>query len=206
MSGLLRLVRTRYRPKTRDLHGRDERRIAGPFRHRFPPLPETTMTTIQTTPATADQTPAAAPVGLRLEVVILPVSDVDRTKRFYASLGWREDADFPIRDDFRVVQMTPPDSAASIIFGTGVTAAAPGSVTSLLAVYDIEAARADLVARGADVTEVFHGAPAFDLAGAPARISGPDPERRSYQSYAIFSDPDGNRWLLQELTTRLPGR
>jgi catechol 2,3-dioxygenase-like lactoylglutathione lyase family enzyme len=164
------------------------------------------MTTIQTTPETATQTPSTEPVGLRLEVAILPVSDVDRAKQFYASLGWREDADFPIRDDFRIVQMTPPDSAASIIFGTGITAAAPGSATSLVAVYDIEAARADLAARGADVTEVFHGAPAFDLAGTAGRINGPDPERRSYQSYATFSDPDGNRWLLQELTTRLPGR
>ena len=145
-------------------------------------------------------------VDFKLEVVIVPVSDVDRAKQFYASLGWREDADFPIRDDFRVVQMTPPDSAASIIFGTGVTTATPGSATSLLAVYDIEAARADLVARGANVSEVFHGASGFDLAGTPARISGPDPERQSYRSFATFSDPDGNGWLLQELTTRLPGR
>ena len=107
----------------------------------------------------------------------MPVSDVDRAKQFYASLGWREDADFPIREDFRVVQLTPPGSPASIIFGTGVTAAAPGSATDLLAVADIEAARADLVARGVDVSDVFHGASGFDLAGTDARVSGPDPER-----------------------------
>ena len=104
------------------------------------------------------------------------------------------------------MHLTPPGSAASVIFGTGVTAAAPGSATSLLAVSDIEAARADLVARGVDVSDAFHGASGFDLAGTDARVSGPDPERRSYSSWATFSDPDGNGWLLQELTTRLPGR
>ena len=164
------------------------------------------MTTIDTTMQTATQTPESAPVSLKLEVVIVPVSDVDRAKQFYTSLGWRQDVDFPIRDDFRVVHMTPPDSPASIVFGTGVTTAEPGSSTSLLAVSDIEAARADLVARGVEVSEVFHGAPIFDLAGTDGRISGPDPERRSYQSSATFADPDGNSWLLQELTTRLPGR
>ena len=104
------------------------------------------------------------------------------------------------------MHLTPPGSAASIIVGAGVSAAAPGSATNLLAVADIEAARADLVARGVDVSETFHGASGFDLAGADARVAGPDPERRSYSSWATFSDPDGNSWLLQELTTRLPGR
>jgi catechol 2,3-dioxygenase-like lactoylglutathione lyase family enzyme len=147
-----------------------------------------------------------ATVDFKLEVVILPVSDVDRAKRFYESLGWRLDVDLPIREDFRVVHLTPPGSAASVIVGTGVAAATPGSATNLLAVSDIEAARADLVARGADVSDVFHGASGFDRAGTDARVSGPDPERRSYSSWATFTDPDGNTWLLQELTTRLPGR
>jgi len=145
-------------------------------------------------------------VDFKLEVVIVPVSDVDRAKQFYQSIGWRLDADFPIREDFRVLQLTPPGSTASIIFGTGVSPAAPGSAYSLLAVADVEVARAELVARGAEVSEVFHGASGFDLAGTDARISGPDPERSSYKSWAQFSDPDGNTWLLQELTTRLPGR
>ena len=145
-------------------------------------------------------------VDFKLEVVIVPVSDVDRAKQFYESIGWRLDADFPIREDFRVLQLTPPGSTASIIFGTGVSPAAPGSANGLLAVADVEAARAELVARGADVSEVFHGASGFDLAGTDARVSGPDPERSSYKSWAQFSDPDGNTWLLQELTSRLPGR
>ena len=150
----------------------------------------------------------ASTVEYKLEVVIVPVSDVDRAKRFYASLGWREDADFPIRDDFRVIQMTPPGSKAAVTFGTGITAAAPGSGTALLAVSDVEAARADLAARGVDVSEVFHGASGFDLAsaGSDARLSGPDPKHASYSSWATFDDPDGNTWLVQELTTRLPGR
>jgi catechol 2,3-dioxygenase-like lactoylglutathione lyase family enzyme len=145
-------------------------------------------------------------VEYKLEVLIVPVSDVDRAKAFYASLGWREDADFPIREGFRVIQMTPPGSKAAVIFGSGITAAAPGSSTALLAVADVEAAHADLVARGADVSEVFHGASGFDLAGTGSRLSGPDPERTSYKSWATLRDPDGNTWLLQELTTRLPGR
>jgi catechol 2,3-dioxygenase-like lactoylglutathione lyase family enzyme len=164
------------------------------------------VNTIELRNETANQAPDAVPVDLKLEVVIVPVSDVDRAKHFYTSLDWRLDADFPIREDFRVLQVTPPGSQASIIFGTGVTAAAPGSSTNLLAVSDIEAARADLLARGVDVSEAFHGASGFDLAGAAARVSGPDPERQSYKSWATFDDPDGNRWLLQELTARLPGR
>jgi catechol 2,3-dioxygenase-like lactoylglutathione lyase family enzyme len=146
-------------------------------------------------------------VDFKLEVVILSVADVDRAKQFYTSLGWREDADFPIRDDFRVVQLTPPGSPTSVIFGTGVSAAAPGSSTNLFAVRDIEAAHAALSAGGAEPSDVFHGPSGFDIAaGVDARESGPDPQRNSYKSWITFNDPDGNRWLVQELTTRLPGR
>ena len=138
-------------------------------------------------------------VDMKLEVVTLPVSDVDRAKTFYQSLGWRTDADIVVGDAFRVVQVTPPHSACSISFGKGLTTAEPGSAQRLLlAVTDIKAAREDLLSRGAEVSELFH------LAGGPA--PGPDPEGRSYQTYASFSDPDGNGWLLQEITTRLPGR
>ena len=144
----------------------------------------------------------------KLEVVVVPVSDVDKAKQFYTALGWREDADFAAGEDFRVVQVTPPRSACSIIFGTGVTSAAPGSIQDLLlAVGDIEAARAELVERGAPVGEIYHDAGGiFYHAGDEARVPGPDPERRTYASFASFNDPDGNRWVLQEVTTRLPGR
>jgi catechol 2,3-dioxygenase-like lactoylglutathione lyase family enzyme len=142
-------------------------------------------------------------VDMKLEVVVIPVSDIDRTKRFYSNLGWRLDADFAA-DDFRVIQFTPPGSSSSIHFGTarpGVASAAPGSAQGLyLIVSDIEAARAELVSRGVDVSEVFH------RTGHDGRLSGPDPERRSYSSLATFKDPDGNGWLLQEVTARLPGR
>jgi len=141
-------------------------------------------------------------VDLKLEVVVIPVSDVDRSKQFYEGLGWRVDADIVVGDAFRVVQFTPPGSGCSVSFGKGVTAAAPGSAQGELIVSDIEAAREELAGRGVDVSEVFHGSP-FNPAG---RISGPDPERASYKSYASFEDPDGNRWLLQEVTLRLPGR
>ena len=142
---------------------------------------------------------------MKLEVVILPVSDAERTKQFFASLGWREDADFVFTEDFRVLQFTPPGSEASLIFGTGVTTAVPGSVGSLLlAVDDVEAARAELIERGVDVSEIFHGV-AFSADGE-RRVPGPDPERKSYGSFATFSDPDGNEFLLQEVTSRLPGR
>ena len=142
------------------------------------------------------------PVDLKLEVVVLPVSDVDRSKRFYESLGWRVDADFPGVDGFRVVQMTPPGSPCSIHFGKKVTTAAPGSIKNLyLVVSDIEAARRDLAGRGADVSEAFH----FAGFGGPP-VPGPEPSGRSYGTYASFSDPDGNTWLLQEIKTRLPGR
>ena len=147
-------------------------------------------------------------VDMRLEIVVLPVADVDRAKQFYVGLGWRLDADFVVDEDFRVIQLTPPGSAASIIFGTGVTDAAPGSAGGLyLVVDDIEAARAELVEHGAQVSDVFHDAGGvFHHAGTTARVPGPDPERNSYASFASFSDPDGNGWMLQEVTTRLPGR
>jgi catechol 2,3-dioxygenase-like lactoylglutathione lyase family enzyme len=147
-------------------------------------------------------------MDMRLEIVVLPVSDVDRAKQFYVGLGWRLDADFVVDDDFRVVQLTPPGSPCSIIFGTGVTDAAPGSAGGLyLVVEDIEAARAELVGHGAQVSDVFHDADGvFHHTGTTARVPGPDPERRSYCSFASFSDLDGNGWLLQEVTTRLPGR
>jgi catechol 2,3-dioxygenase-like lactoylglutathione lyase family enzyme len=147
-------------------------------------------------------------VDMRLEIVVLPVSDVDRAKEFYGGLGWRLDADFVVDDDFRVIQLTPPGSPCSIIFGTGVTDAALGSAGGLyLVVDDIEAARAELVVHGAQVSDVFHDAGGvFHHAGTTARVPGPDPDRRSYCSFASFSDPDGNAWLLQEVTTRAPGR
>jgi predicted enzyme related to lactoylglutathione lyase len=147
-------------------------------------------------------------VDMKLEVVVVPVSDVDRAKGFYETLGWRLDADFVTGDDFRVVQFTPPGSKCSIIFGKGITSAEPGSVDALqLEVSDIEKARAELVDHGVDVSELFHDVGGvFHHAGVEGRVSGPDPERRSYSSFASFSDPDGNGWLLQELTTRLAGR
>ena len=163
------------------------------------------MSTIDTRTENPVQVPEIGTIDFKLEVTILPVSDAERAKQFYASLGWREDADFVLSDDLRVLQFTPPGSQASIIFGTGVTAAVPGSVGSLLlAVDDLDAARAELIERGVDVSEVFHGV-AF-TEGGKGRVPGPDPERKTYGSYASFSDPDGNEWLLQEVTTRLPGR
>src|SRR5664279_2112657 len=147
---------------------------------------------------------------MKLEVIVLPVSDVDRAKEFYASLGWRLDADVAAGDDFRLIQFTPPGSECSVQFGTGLTAAAPGSAqVRYLIVSDIEVARDQLVARGVEVSEVFHegkrGA-RFQLPGTNGRVSGPAPDRSSYGSFASFSDPDGNGWLFQEVTTRLPGR
>jgi catechol 2,3-dioxygenase-like lactoylglutathione lyase family enzyme len=141
----------------------------------------------------------ASTVDMKLEVVTLPVADVDRAKRFYQNLGWRLDADIVRGDAFRAVQFTPPHSPCSIAFGLGLTTDQPGSVQRLiLAVADIDAARADLLSRGAEVSGVFH------LDGG--RVPGPDPEGRSYQTYASFADPDGNGWLLQEIKTQLPGR
>ena len=159
------------------------------------------------------ETPKAPSFDMKLEIVVIPVSDVDRAKRFYADLGWRLDADYDSEKDFRVLQFTPPGSGCSVIFGKNVTAAAPGSAQGLyLIVSDIEAVRADLLGRGVKISEVFH-----DVAGVYAgpdapylfgriRAAGRDPEHRSYRSFASFSDPDGNGWLLQEITARLPGR
>jgi catechol 2,3-dioxygenase-like lactoylglutathione lyase family enzyme len=151
---------------------------------------------------------SAGRVDMKLEVVVIPVSDVDRAKRFYGSLGWRLDADFVTGDDSRVVQFTPPGSGSSIIFGKNVTSAEPGSAQGLhLIVSDVGAARDELVGRGVEVSEVFHDVGGvFHHAGVGGRVSGPDPGRRSYGSFASFSDPDGNGWLFQEVTTRLPGR
>jgi catechol 2,3-dioxygenase-like lactoylglutathione lyase family enzyme len=145
---------------------------------------------------------------MKLEVVVVPVSDVDKAKAFYQGLGWRLDADFAKSEDFRVVQLTPPGSPASIIFGTGLTSAAPGSADGLqLVVDDIDAARAELASRGAEVSEVFHDAGGvFHHGGADGRATGPAPDHQSYGSFVSFSDPDGNGWYLQEITTRLPGR
>ncbi len=147
-------------------------------------------------------------MDLNLEVVMLPVSDVDRAKHFYKGLGWREDADIVAGEDFRIVQLTPPGSAASISFGIGVTSMAPGSQQGLLLVTDdIEAARAELAVHGAPVSEVFHGpAGRFHPDVPSVRQPGRHPDGESYQSHAVFSDPDGNGWVLQEVTKRLPGR
>jgi len=147
-------------------------------------------------------------MDMKLEVVVLPVSDVDRAKEFYEGLGWRLDADFSTGPDFRVVQLTPPGSPASIIFGTGVSGAQAGSVEGLhLVVDDVQAARSALVSSGVEVSEVFHDeGGVFHHAGTAARVPGPDPQGRSYGSFAAFRDPDGNGWILQEITTRLPGR
>jgi catechol 2,3-dioxygenase-like lactoylglutathione lyase family enzyme len=150
---------------------------------------------------------------MKFEVVVLPVSDVDRAKEFYGRLGWRLDADYDSGKDFRVIQFTPPGSGCAIIFGKNVTAAAPGSAQGLyLIVSDIEGARKDLLDRGVEITEVFHSA-SGEYAGTDEpylfgrhRVSGPDPEHGSYRSFASFHDPDGNGWLFQEITTRLPGR
>lgn len=148
------------------------------------------------------ETPGTRTLDMKLEVVVIPVSDVERAKRFYGGLGWRLDADFVVGDTFRVVQFTPPGSPSSVHFGRGVTSAVPGSAQGLfLVVSDIEAARNALISHGADVSEIFHRAGP----GQPI-VNGRDPERRSYFSYATFSDPDGNIWLLQEVTVRLPGR
>jgi catechol 2,3-dioxygenase-like lactoylglutathione lyase family enzyme len=166
---------------------------------------------VTSTPESSDATSPgseAASLELRLEVVVLPVADVERAKAFYAGLGWRQDADLTVDQTYRVVQFTPPGSPASIIFGTGVTTMTPGAVRDLmLIVDDIGAARDELIGRGADVSDIWHDASGiFHHAGAEARVAGPDPQGRSYSSFASFSDPDGNGWLLQEITERLPGR
>jgi catechol 2,3-dioxygenase-like lactoylglutathione lyase family enzyme len=154
-----------------------------------------------------------ARADMKFEIVVIPVSDIDRAKEFYGRLGWRLDADYDNGDDFRVIQFTPPGSGCSVIFGKNVTAAAPGSAQGLyLIVSDIKATRDELVAHGVDASEVFHDAggvyagPDQPYLFGRLRVSGPDPEHRSYRSFVSFSDPDGNGWLLQEITTRLPGR
>jgi catechol 2,3-dioxygenase-like lactoylglutathione lyase family enzyme len=147
-------------------------------------------------------------MDMKLEVVVVPVSDVDKAKGFYQALGWRLDADFVTGEDFRVIQLTPPGSPCSVIFGTGITSATPGSAQGLqLVVTDVEAARTELTKRGADVSEVFHDAGGvFHHAGTAGRVTGPAPEHQSYGSFVSFSDPDGNEWFVQEVTERLPGR
>jgi catechol 2,3-dioxygenase-like lactoylglutathione lyase family enzyme len=159
------------------------------------------MSSIDVSSETATAAALPKPGEMRLEVVLVPVTDVDRAKAFYAGLGWREDADFEVSEDFRVVQFTPPGSGCSIAFGKGLSKMEPGSVERMeVAVYDIEATREDLISRGVEVSELFHAAPGQDPE------PGPDPEGRSYFTYATFNDPDGNGWLLQEIKERLPGR
>jgi catechol 2,3-dioxygenase-like lactoylglutathione lyase family enzyme len=156
----------------------------------------------------AATTASAATVPMRFEAAVLPVADDDRAKAFYEGLGWRLDADLVVDDHYRVVQFTPPGSQTSIVFGNGTTTMTPGSLQDLmLVVDDIEAARSALISRGADVSEVWHDETGiFHHAGIEGRVSGPDPEGRSYGSFASFADPDGNGWLLQEIKERLPGR
>jgi catechol 2,3-dioxygenase-like lactoylglutathione lyase family enzyme len=156
--------------------------------------------------------PTAATGNMKFEIVVIPVSNADRAKAFYAKLGWRLDADYDSGKGFRVIQFTPPGSACSVIFGQNVTPAAPGSAQGLyLIVSDLQATRKNLLGRGVQVSDVFHNAGVYTgkdetyLFGS-VRVSGPDPEHRSYRSFASFKDPDGNGWLLQEITTRLPGR
>jgi catechol 2,3-dioxygenase-like lactoylglutathione lyase family enzyme len=155
----------------------------------------------------AASTPPVKTGEFRLEVVVLPVSDVDRAKDFYEGIGWRLDANVTAEDGFRLVQLTPPGSGCSIQFGTNITPATPGSAQSLyLVVADIEAAREDLVARGVEVSDVFHERTLGDRFHDAGHAAGPSPDRSTYGSFAAFSDPDGNNWLLQEITSRLPGR
>ncbi len=177
-----------------------------PARESSPASPD-----VRTKDATKDTGVAA--VDMKFEIVVIPVSDVDRAKEFYGRLGWRLDADYDSGKDFRVIQFTPRGSGCSVIFGKNVTAAAPGSAQGLyLIVSDLEAARAELLNRGVKVSEVFHGA-SGEYAGpdepylfGSKRVNGPDPSHGSYRSFVSFHDPDGNGWLLQEITTRLPGR
>jgi catechol 2,3-dioxygenase-like lactoylglutathione lyase family enzyme len=166
------------------------------------------MSSVEVSSQTAAGSPPVNAGEMRLEVVLLPVSDVDRAKRFYESLGWRLDADLAVDDSYRVVQLTPPGSGCSIIFGDGVTSAPPGSSEGLqLSVFNIDEARADLAGRGVDVSEPFHDVTGiFHRSGRHGRTGGPAPGHADYGSFAAFSDPDGNGWLLQEIKARLPGR
>jgi len=161
----------------------------------------------------ARKAPGPATVDMKFEIVVIPVSNIDRAKEFYAKLGWRLDADYDNGRDFRVIQFTPPGSGCSVIFGKNITPTAPGSAQGLyLIVSDLEAARKELIERGVEVSEAFHGGdnvyagPDEPYLFGRIRVSGPDPEHRSYRSFASFKDPDGNGWIFQELTTRLPGR
>jgi catechol 2,3-dioxygenase-like lactoylglutathione lyase family enzyme len=168
---------------------------------------EAEMSSVDVGGESAAGTPPVKAGELRLEVVVLPVSDVDRAKDFYERLGWRLDADFAPDEDFRIVQFTPPGSQCSIQFGTNITSAAPGSAqASYLVVSDLAAARDQLLAHGAQVSEVFHEGTPGSRFHEQGRATGPAPDRSTYGSFASFSDPDGNAWLLQEITTRLPGR
>jgi len=171
------------------------------------------MTQPQPARESATKDASVARVATKLEVIVIPVSDVDRAKEFYTKLGWRLDGDFVHGEDWRAIQFTPPGSGCSVIFGKNVTSAAPGSAQGLyLIVSDLEAARDELLGRGVEVSEVFHGGnnvyagPDEPYLFGRVRVSGPDPEHRTYRSYASFKDPDGNGWLFQEVTTRLPGR
>ena len=170
------------------------------------------MSITQVRSETAPKIPSVQTVDMKLEVIVIPVADVDRAKSFYSNLGWRLDADFAAADDWRVVQFTPPGSGCSVIFGHNVTAAAPGSAKGLyLIVSDIAAARDEMLRRHVAISEVFHGNDVHSGADEPylfgrLRLRGPDPDHGSYRSYASFNDPDGNGWLLQEVTARLPGR
>jgi catechol 2,3-dioxygenase-like lactoylglutathione lyase family enzyme len=165
------------------------------------------MSSVEASSGAAAGTPPVKAGEFKLEAVVVPVSDVDRAKEFYSNLGWRLDADVAQGDDFRIVQFTPPGSGCSIQFGTNIASGAPGSVQSLyLSVLDIGAAREELLGRGVDVSEVFHEAAPGGRFHDSGRGAGPAPERGTYGSFAVFSDPDGNGWLLQEITTRLPGR
>ena len=162
---------------------------------------------------TTEETPRPRTIDMKLEIVVIPVSDVDRAKEFYTSLGWRLDADFAGNDGYRVIQFTPPGSGCSVIFGRNVTAASPGSAQGLyLIVSNVEAACDELRGRGVEVSDVFHHAgDTYTGSDEPylfgrIRVGGPDPDRGSYRSFASFSDPDGNGWLFQEITSRLPGR
>ena len=170
------------------------------------------MSTTEVRSDNATSKAVAAKVDMKFEIVVIPVSDVDRAKEFYGRLGWRLDIDYDNGKDFRVIQFTPPGSGCSVIFGTNVTAAAPGSAQGLyLIVSDIEAARKELLGRGIQISQVFHAGDVSAGKDEPylfgrLRVSGPDPEHRSYRSFASFHDPDGNGWLFQEITSRLPGR
>ncbi len=170
------------------------------------------MATLKDEVRTSNDTTGVAKIDTKLEIIVIPVSDVDRAKAFYAKLGWRLDADYDNGSDFRIIQFTPPGSGCSVIFGKNVTGAAPGSAQGLyLIVSDIAAARSEFLRRGVEVSEVFHNEGVYAGPDKPylfgrLRISGPDSEHRSYRTFASFSDPDGNEWLFQEITTRLAGR